>query len=285
MRPLVVVVFLEIVQRGLQFRAAIEIFAREKFVAELAEKALDVAVLPLFPRLTYFLLHDNLQTAEFRAVVAHEALRPAVHKKQPFEFFLHLEGGKAWSCFQQQVFPCEAIEHAENARLAAILEPVVSEIQAPGLIRRAEKWLWRSSDAKSLASSAPDAQALVLPDTMHRFNVDARQPRVHAAKTVPRVGRGERHNFLSQFWISLFRHVTRSMLGKPRHPASADARTPASEQVIHRAAPRDGAHHFPFCNSLYASISSAMFATMRLSLRFSSWSALNSASSLALIPA
>jgi len=56
MGSLVVVVFLEVVQRGLQFRAAAIGFAGEKFIAELAEEALDVAVLPGFSRLDEVLL-------------------------------------------------------------------------------------------------------------------------------------------------------------------------------------------------------------------------------------
>ncbi len=76
---------LKLIEALLKFGAAREEFARQKFVAELAKKALDMSVLPGRPGLDEVVVHRCRQRerAKLRAVVRANSLRLAEHQKKP----------------------------------------------------------------------------------------------------------------------------------------------------------------------------------------------------------
>ncbi len=137
---MVVVVVLKLGECGLQLGAAHEEFAGEQLVSELAEEANGVAILPGFARLDESIGHalGKGHGAKLGTVVADDRQRPAVNEEQPFELSLDFESGKGTCRLEQKALPREAVQDAEYPRVAAILKPLVAEVQAPRLVRPTE---------------------------------------------------------------------------------------------------------------------------------------------------
>lgn len=135
--PVVVVVVLEFVQGSLEFGSGCVGRSYEEFVSELVKEAFDVPVLPRLAGLDEARLYAlrEPERTELGTVVGDEPFRLAVHQEQPFDLWLHRKGGERRCRLEQQALLGEAVQHRQNTRLAAILQPPAGKVHAPRPVR------------------------------------------------------------------------------------------------------------------------------------------------------
>ena len=106
-----------------------------------AIEALDVGILVRFPGLN-MPQRDALRLAplgerlrnQFRSVVEPQFLRAAMQRHELIQHFRHAPTRQRGFDFDREDFPIALVEHIEGPKWAPILEPIMHEVERPGLI-------------------------------------------------------------------------------------------------------------------------------------------------------
>jgi hypothetical protein len=125
--------------------------------------------------------------------MAHHPIWKAMDDKEPFEFFLHRECGKARPCPRQQVLSGEA--DGIDPCPTAVSQPLVCKVDALGLVRRREDRVRRALPAQA---TSPDAKSLGLLDSMHRLEVHSIEQGVNPPESVRGIRLGKLQDLLAQ---------------------------------------------------------------------------------------
>ena len=133
--------------------------------------------------------------------------------------------------------------------MAAVLEPVVGKVHAPGLSRCGEFDGWRLSDFETATHLSRKPQTLGLPDAVHRLEIHTGQERVDTPKPVSRMSSSELQDLIPKPWIALLGLMTAAGPGEPGIPAGADSRDASLQEMGNHPLARSEAHHFPLAIS------------------------------------
>jgi hypothetical protein len=89
-----------------------------------------------------------------------------VNKEEPFQASLNSRARVMDSGLQKKTFPCKAVQNSQNPVGAAVFQPLMKEVQAPGLVRSRQLHLRLTGNLKTPSASSVQPEAFLAPDPL-----------------------------------------------------------------------------------------------------------------------
>ena len=132
----------------------------EAFIPKAAVEALHEAVLHRIAWRNVVLFHaaillpfEHCVRCQLRPVVADRHARQATQLRDPVQLAANANAGDRLIDDGGQALPAEVVDHAEDAKPAAISQSIRHEVQAPALVRPLRDRHWRPGPDRALASA------------------------------------------------------------------------------------------------------------------------------------
>lgn len=158
----------------------------QDFVSKLAIKALDVSVLPRFPRLNECAFRE-VQGSEFRAIVADDSRWFSVNQIQPKEMVFHAVGRKAGSRLKKQTLPGVAVKNSKDSNLTTVFKSFMNKVHTPFLVSSGQLGLLLFDDFHPAFGFAPESESFLLPNPVNCLKIYTGKKRRNTPKAVTRI--------------------------------------------------------------------------------------------------